>query len=116
MRRLRERRAAGLVPVDGPPPGDVAVLLAPAVEETIGALGLGERDAAVAQLARVTAGLIDRAGNPAAALRVLGPLLLRILVALEATPAARPPRPRAPRGPTRLDAMRAARAGVRPGA
>jgi hypothetical protein len=116
MRRLRKRRAAGLIPVGGEGPGDRDVRLLPAVETTIAAPGLGERDAAVAQLARVTAGLIDRAENPALALRTLGPLLLRVLVALEATPAARPPQRPAPGRPTRLDAMRAARAHVRPGA
>ena len=90
MRRLRERQASALIPVDGPCPLPVADQLAPAIEETLGALQLGERDAAAAQLARGYARAIDQAADPAYALRHLGPLLLRALGELQATPAARP--------------------------
>ena len=68
---------------------DAADLLAPAVEVTLTALKLGERDAAAAQLARTLATAIDEAQNPAAAVIKLGPLLLKVLVVLHATPAAR---------------------------
>jgi hypothetical protein len=39
MRRLRERRAAGLLPAEGQAPRDAADLLAPAVEESTGRSG-----------------------------------------------------------------------------
>ena len=73
MRRLRERKAAALAPVDGPSPLPADEQLAPAVEATDEALKLGPEHEAVAQLARRYASLIDRAEDPAAALRHLGP-------------------------------------------
>ncbi len=90
MRRLRERRAAALIPVDGPCPLPQADQLTTAVAETLDALKLSERDAAAAQLARRYATVIDQAADPAYALRWIGPLLLRALGELHATPAARP--------------------------
>jgi hypothetical protein len=91
MRRLRERRAAALVPIGGQPPRPADELLGPAVEETLSALQLGERDAGAAQLARSYARLIDQAPEEGrvAALRAAGPLLLKALQALGATPASR---------------------------
>src|SRR5437763_1552124 len=89
-RALRARRVAALMPVDGPVPLPESERLLPAVGATLAALELGERDAAVAALARRTASLIDQAENQALALRALGPLMLRLLVALHATPASRP--------------------------
>ena len=89
MAAMRARRAAGLA--EAPGLRDAGDLLAPAVEASIGALELGGRDAAAAQLARRYAQVIDQAESPAVALRALGPLLLRVLVALRAAPAARPP-------------------------
>jgi hypothetical protein len=110
MRRLRERRASALIPVDGPSPLPEDEQLAPAVAETIGALELGARDAAAAQLARGYARAIDQAKDPAYALRHLGPLLLRALGELHATPAARPAvKPERSR-PNRVAQLRAAHA------
>lgn len=111
MRRLRERRAAGLLPVEGqePRPGDE--LLAPAVEETLAALELGEADAAAAQIARRYAKVIDEARDPAWSARWIGPLLLQALQELRATPASRPAVKPGPGRPTQLDKLRAARRG-----
>ena len=121
MRRLRERRAAEhaaeLAPVPDASPRDPDDCLLPAVEASIGALELGERDQAAAQLARRLAAVIDEAASPFAALRWLGPELLKCLESLGATPAARAklPKPEAPRQPSQLDRLRSARA-ARPGA
>ena len=93
MRRLRERRAAALLPIDGQAPRNAADLLAPAVEATLQALELGPADAAAAQLARRYARAIDQARDPAWAARWLAPPLLDALVQLGATPAARRPGP-----------------------
>lgn len=89
MRRLRARQAEGLEPAGGRGLRDAAELLSPAVEETLAALKLTERDAAAAQLALGYARTIDEAQDPAYAMRHLGPLLLKALEALRATPAAR---------------------------
>jgi hypothetical protein len=110
MRRLRERRAAALLPVDGQGPRDPAELLLPAVEETLAALELGERDAAAAQLARQYARVIDEASDAAWAMRWLGPLLLASLESLRATPMSRPAVKPAASGPNWLQQQRAARA------
>lgn len=110
MRRLRARRAALLEPVDGPPLRDADELLAPAVEETLAALQLAERDAAAAQVARAYASAIDQARDQAYALRWLGPLLLAALTALQATPASRPAGARQPAGPQRVNRIAQQRA------
>jgi hypothetical protein len=116
MRALRARRAAGLEPVADLPVRDADELLAPAVEETIAALKLGERDAGTAQLALGYAQAIDVAKDPAAALRVFGPLLLKSLEALKATPRSRaqagekPKRPQGP--PSGVSKLRASHAEV----
>ena len=86
---FRARKAAALEPAAGPRLRDADELLVPSVEETIEALKLGPRDAAVAQLAFRYAAMIDEAQDPAAALRAFGPLLAKALDALGATPAAR---------------------------
>ena len=113
MRRLRERRASALIPVDGPCPLPEADQLAPAVEETLAALGLGAEHAAAVQLARRYSAAIDQAKDPAWAARWLGPLLLQSLEALGATPAAKAQLAKgaktAPQGPNRLDQLRASR-------
>jgi hypothetical protein len=109
MRRLRERRAAGLLPAEGEPPRPEDERLLPAVEETLKALQPGAEDAGTVQLARVYAGVIDQARNPAWAMRWIGPLLLDTLTALQATPASRPVAPRVPHGMSRLDKLRAVR-------
>ncbi len=114
MRRLRERRAAGLLPIDGEPPRPADELLLPAVEETLGALELTEADQAAAQIARRYAKVIDEARDPAYAYRWLGPLLLASLEALRATPMSRPAVKPGPAGPSRLDQLRAARPHPRP--
>ena len=115
MRALRARRAAGLEAAPGAVLRDAAELLAPAVEETLAALELGERDAAAAQLARRYAEVIDEARDPAAALRVFGPLLAKALEALRATPAARWGARESPRreGPNKVAQLRAALAADR---
>jgi hypothetical protein len=110
MRRLRERRAVALLPVDGAPLRSSDELLAPAVEAALQALELGEADAAAAQLARRYAKVLDEARDPAWSARWIGPLLLDCLVQLGATPASRKPKP-ADRPPSQLDQLRAARAG-----
>ncbi len=109
MRRMRERRAAGLLPVDGQAPRDPDELLLPAVEETLSALQLTGQDTAAAQLARRYASVIDEARDAAWAARWLSPLLLDALVQLGATPMSRPKGKPVPAGPNRLDQLRAAR-------
>jgi hypothetical protein len=106
MRRLRERRAAGLLPADGEPPRPADELLAPAVAETFAALELGEGDQAAALLARRYAAVIDQAQNPAYALRWLGPLLLASLESLQATPMSRRAVRPVDRQPSQLDRLR----------
>jgi hypothetical protein len=106
MRALRARRVAALIPVDGPSPLPEADQLAPAVEETIEALKLTGRDAAAAQLARRYAAAIDQAENPASALRWIGPLLLKVLGELQATPATRAARKPERAGPNRVAQLR----------
>ena len=107
MRRLRERRAAEME-AGGPQVRDADELLAPDVRATIAALELGGQDAAAAQLALALANAIDVADKPAAALRWLGPELLKCLESLGATPAARArlPKPERPRLPGKLDQLR----------
>jgi len=109
MRALRARKAAALLPVGGQAPRDPDELLAPAVEETLAALELGERDAAAAQLARQYARVIDEASDPAWAMRWIGPLFLASLESLRATPMSRPAVKPAAAGPNWLQQQRAAR-------
>ena len=88
---------------------DADELLAPDVRATIAALKLDGQDAAAAQLALALANAIDAADKPAAALRWLGPELLKCLEALGATPAARarlPKREQPRAGVSKLDQMR----------
>lgn len=87
MRRLRERRAASAQPRDDALPLDP---LAAVVDSAIAALELGERDAAAAALARRYAEVMDNARDPVWATRWIGPLLLRSLEELGATPKSRP--------------------------
>jgi hypothetical protein len=99
MRRLRERKTAGLEPVPDAAPRDPETLLLPAVEMTIAALGLGDRGAAVGALARTLAAAVDDAQNRTAALIKLGPVLLKVLNQMHATPASRPARKSPGRAP-----------------
>jgi hypothetical protein len=111
MRRLRERRAASIGSAPGAPLRDADELLVPAVEETLAALKLGERDAAAAQLARTYARVIDQAADQAQALRWVGPLLLKSLEALGATPLSRAgakPKPAERVAPSGVALLRAA--------
>jgi hypothetical protein len=111
MRRMRERKAAGLLPDDGPVLRDAARTLGTAVETSLEALGLGEQDAAAAALARRYAEVLDTARDPAWAARWLGPELLRVLDALKATPAARQKDSKPGKTePSRLDQLRSVRA------
>lgn len=110
MRALRARRAAAIEPVADLAPRDPEDMLGPAVEVTLAALQLGPRDAAVAQLARRFAGAIDEAADPGMALARLGPMFLKILLALGAVPASRPagkPGSLRPAGPNRVALLRA---------
>jgi hypothetical protein len=114
MRRLRERRARLIEPGDGRAMRAGADLLLPAVESALSALELAGRDAAAAQLARSYAAAVDEAQDQAAALARFGPLLLKSLVALGATPLSRAPAEKrgqlAAGRPSWLDEHRAARA------
>jgi hypothetical protein len=120
MRQMRARRAAGIEPAERPV-RDADDLLAPAVAEAVAALGLRPEDTAAAALARLYAERIDGAESEAAALKVFGPLLLRTLEALGATPGSRKatgrPRPsssklaelrKVSRAPGRMAALRGA--------
>lgn len=118
MRRKRARdageRRLALLPAPGAAPRDPDELLLPSVEASIGALGLGEADRGIAQLARALAAAIDGARDQAAALRVLGPELRKVIEAAGGTPAsrARMPQGKAPRrpAPSGLARLRDARA------
>jgi hypothetical protein len=94
MQRMRARRAAGLAPAEDREPLDPDDLLLPAVEATIAALGLAAEDAGAAEVARRYAGAMDSARDQAWAARWLGPLLLKALEELRATPRSRQPPPR----------------------
>jgi hypothetical protein len=110
MRRLRERRAASLQPVEGDPPRPADDLLLPAVEETLAALQLGDDGLAAAQLARQYARIIDGGRDPAWCLRWLGPLLLSSLESMQATPMSRRDQKKpGPSAPSQLDRLRAVR-------
>jgi hypothetical protein len=86
-------------------------MLGPAVAETIEALGLAPEHAAAAKLAERYAKVLDRAQDPAWAMRWIGPLLLEVLAELGATPMAktRLPKDTGPREPSALDKLRLAR-------
>jgi hypothetical protein len=106
----RARKAAAIEALEHPVLRDAAELLAPAVEETLMELGLGEQDQAAAQLARRYAAVIDGARDPAWALRWIGPLLQDCLTSLQATPASRKAQPPVKPVPTALDRLRQAHA------
>jgi hypothetical protein len=115
MRRLRERRAASIAADPDAVLRDADELLGPSVAEALGALGLSSEDAAAAKVVERYAAAIDKAKDPAWAMRWLGPLLLDALGELGATPAARARmtkgrKPASSAGPSRLDMMRSARA------
>jgi hypothetical protein len=116
MRRLRERRAAGLLPAEGEAPRPEDERLAPALEETIAALELKPEDAGVVQLARRYVDVIDKARDQTYAIRWIGPLLLDTLKVLQATPQSRQVVMSAARPPSQLERLRAARSPGRPGA
>jgi hypothetical protein len=97
---------------------DASELLWPAVAETLSQLDLGSEHAAAAKLAKRYAQVIDEHDDQAWALRWIGPLLLDALTELGATPAAKARLTKgssaAPAaGASKLDQMRAARAGGR---
>jgi hypothetical protein len=114
MRRLRERRAAGLIPVDGEPPRPADELLLPSVRESVAALELGVDGLAAARLAERYAQVIDEARDQAWALRWIGPHLLQALTELRATPMSRKEAKPVPGQPSQLDRLRAARVRDRP--
>ena len=107
---MRARRAAAIEADPDAQLRDADDLLGPAVEETLAALDLGERDQAAAQLARRYAAVIDAARDPACAARWLAPLLLDCLASLRATPMSRAKdKPATPQGPNRLQLLRESR-------
>lgn len=110
VRAFRARQRAAIEAPPGVPLRDADELLGPAVDGTLAALKLGERDAAAAQLARRYAAAVDGAKDPAAALRVFGPLLGKALAELHATPASRKGIVKRPEqaGPNRVAQLRAA--------
>ncbi len=93
MRALRARRAASAEPREDVPPLDP---VGPAVEASIAALELGDRDQAAAALALRYAEVMDNAKDPVWATRWIGPLLLRSLEELGATPKSRPAAKKSP--------------------
>jgi len=107
MRALRARRAASAEPREDAPP---LAPLAPSVEASLAALELGPRDEAAAALARRYAEVMDNATDPVWATRWIGPLLLRSLEELGATPKSRPSAKKAPGRENRVAALRSARA------
>ena len=113
VRAMRERRRQAL---EAGTAAEVALrpadeMIAPAIEETLAALELGEQDGAAAQLARQYARIIDQCRDQAWAMRWIAPLLLDALEQLGATPAARARLKGKPgeRAPSQLDRLRAAR-------
>jgi hypothetical protein len=94
MRRLRERRRAERAAAAFEMRRDRGELLLPAVEAALGALGLADADSGAAALACGQARVIDRARDPATALRWHGPLVLAALTELGGTPMARARRAR----------------------
>jgi hypothetical protein len=111
MRRMRARRAAAIEADPDTPLRDVDDLIAPAVRQTLAALELDGQGAAVAKLAERYAVTIDRARDPAYAMRWLAPLLLDTLTELGATPMTRAKvkKDTGPREPSALDKLRQAR-------
>ena len=115
MRRLRERRAgerqAALMPVPGAPPRDPDECLLTACEQTIEALHLDDPPyQAFGAMLRVLARAIDEAADQAAAFRLLGPELRRLLEAAGGTPASRARMPQKPpqrSAPSKLAQLRA---------
>lgn len=109
-RRAREREHAAATGPDGAQLRDADDLLAPAVQDSIAALELGDQDQGAAALTLRYAQIIDAAPDQAWAARWLMPLLLDAVAELGATPAARakqgkrkpPERP----GPNWLEQMR----------
>ena len=111
VRDFRARQRAKLQAVDGGNESrDPPAPLLPVVEASIAALELGERDTAAAQLARRYAEVMDNAKDPVWATRWIGPLLLRSLEELGATPKSRPSAKKAPGRENRVAALRSARA------
>lgn len=90
---MRARRAESARPDEDAEPLDD---LAPVVESAIAALDLGDRDLAAAALALRYAKVMDNAQDPVWATRWIGPLLLRSLEELGATPKSRPPAKKSP--------------------
>jgi hypothetical protein len=115
---MRARRAAAIEAAA--PLRDAAELLGPAVDAALSALDLGPEHAAAEQLARGYARIIDQARDPGWGYRWIGPELLRVLSALQATPAAvaavKGAKPSGHGQPSRLAQLRAANeSGKRPG-
>ena len=107
MRRMRERRAKA-IESDAARLRDAGELLAPAVAETLEALGLKPEDAAAAHLALRYAQIIDECRDPAWGLRWIGPHMLAALESLHATPMSRAKLKKdpGPHVPNRLDELR----------
>jgi hypothetical protein len=108
--RRAEERAVALLPVPDATPRDPDELLLPSVEITLEALKVGEPFQGIAQLARLLAQQIDGARDQGAALRILGPQLLKALEAIGGTPASRARLPKPPQrsAPSKIAQLRAA--------
>jgi hypothetical protein len=116
VRAFRARQRAALEADPDAPLRDADELLSPAIAETLAALDLKPEDAAAARLAEVLAVTIDRARSQEWAARWLAPELLRVLAALEATPASRPQQEQAPAAPSGLNQFRSVHRKTFPGA
>ena len=116
QQRLRARRREALEADPGAPLRDAAELVSPALEESLSALDLDGKDAAVVALARSYARVLDTSRDPAWSARWVGPLFLDALTALGATPAAKAAlakgQQRGQSGPSKLDELRMRRVSV----
>lgn len=111
MRRMRERRRAGLQPDPDAPLRSADELVSPALEESLTALDLKPEDAAAVALARAYARTLDTARDAAWACRWIAPLYLSCLESLHATPMSRAKAKKdpGPRVPGQLGKLRMAR-------
>ena len=109
---MRARRRAALEPDPGAPLHDADELVSPALEESLAALDLDGKDAAVVALARSYARVLDTSRDAAWSARWIGPLYLACLESLQATPMSRKAAKPSQAGPSQLDQLRMRRVQV----